>query len=96
MSACRDCANNNTETITFRCEAVRAGAVSLIGDFNGWDPAVHPMRREAGGSWSLQLPLAAGKYHYQFLIDGKPVLDPHAMYKKLKDHGQDVSFLAVD
>ena len=40
-----------------------AGAVSIAGDFNNWQPV--PMRRE-GGEWTVRLPLAPGVYHYTF------------------------------
>lgn len=40
-------------------------------------------------------PLAPGRYYYQFLVDGEPVLDPHAMYFTLKDRQEDVSFIAI-
>ena len=40
-----------------------AGAVSIAGDFNNWQPA--PMQRE-GGDWIVRLPLTPGVYHYTF------------------------------
>jgi hypothetical protein len=44
-----------------------AGAVSIAGDFNNWQPA--PMRRE-GSDWVARLPLSAGVYHYAFRTAG--------------------------
>ena len=40
-----------------------AGAVSIAGDFNEWQPT--PMQRE-GGQWIVRLPLKPGVYHYTF------------------------------
>ena len=40
-----------------------AGAVSIAGDFNNWQPA--PMQRE-GSSWIIRLSLMPGVYHYTF------------------------------
>jgi len=40
-----------------------AGAVSIAGDFNNWQPA--PMQRE-GSQWIVRLPLGPGVYHYTF------------------------------
>ena len=40
-----------------------AGAISIAGDFNNWQPA--PMQRE-GGNWIIRLPLMPGVYHYTF------------------------------
>lgn len=40
-----------------------AGAVSIAGDFNNWQPS--PMARE-GDEWVVRLALAPGVYHYAF------------------------------
>ena len=40
-----------------------AGAVSIAGDFNNWQPA--PMQRE-GSNWIIRLSLMPGVYHYTF------------------------------
>jgi 1,4-alpha-glucan branching enzyme len=53
------------------------------------------MRRQADGSWRLQVPIAQGRHYYQFLVDGEPVLDPHAMYLTLEEPHKKVSFIAV-
>ena len=49
--------------VTLRVEDAPQGAVSIAGDFNGWQPV--PMQRE-GTEWVVRLPLAAGAYHYAF------------------------------
>lgn len=54
----------------FRCHAPGAGQVSLVGDFNGWDPAANPLEREGGGWWRTELRLSAGTYQYAYLVDG--------------------------
>jgi len=50
----------------------------MVGDFNGWQPGAHPMRRHPDGSWSIALRFGHGQHHYQYLVDGQPVLDPTA------------------
>jgi hypothetical protein len=60
---------------------VAAGArqVSIVGDFNGWDPAASPLRRLADGrTWIAELPLAPGRYTYSFYVDGTLAADPTA------------------
>ena len=53
----------------FAVWAPNATAVSVIGDFNGWQPGAHPLRRlpNTGGVWSAVIPgVARGalyKYH---------------------------------
>lgn len=53
----------------------KAKKVSLIGDFNGWIP--QPMKKVDNKRWELVLEIPEGKYHYNFLVDGKPILDPN-------------------
>ncbi len=49
--------------------APRANSVSLVGDFNDWDPRRAPMRT-ANGIWATVVPLAPGRYRYAFLVNG--------------------------
>ena len=44
---------------TIREWAPAARAVSLIGDFNGWDRAAQPLEKLSNGFWQLKLPEAA-------------------------------------
>lgn len=71
-------AGKTVKPINFYCDAPDAHSVTLIGDFNSWDPASHPMQRRPDGWWFLQLPLAHGYHQYLFIVDGTPTLDPHA------------------
>jgi len=84
-----------TEMVSFCYDAPHAQTVHLIGDFNAWNHTSHPMRRQPDGSWFVQLPLRCGRHHYQFLVDGEPVLDPHAMYLPMGPRHECVSFIAV-
>jgi 1,4-alpha-glucan branching enzyme len=53
----------------FAVWAPNAQAVSLIGDFNGWDPRRHPMRSAGdSGIWTLQVPEARPGSVYKFHI----------------------------
>ena len=48
-----------------------AGAVSVVGDFNGWDPLAHPLRRRANGTRSAAVTVPAGTtLHFRYLADG--------------------------
>lgn len=57
-----------------------ARAVSLVGDFNGWDAGVTPMVRDRSGrTWSARIPLEPGRHEYAFVVDGQRwVVDPLA------------------
>ena len=46
--------------------------VSLVGDFNGWDPAATPLKRHKDGVYSVTLDLpGGGAYQFRYLIDGE-------------------------
>lgn len=66
--------------IRFELEAPGAAGVSLVGDFNDWDPAATPMgRRDAHDTWSVSLPVSRGRHVYGFVVDGRRWLpDPAA------------------
>jgi 1,4-alpha-glucan branching enzyme len=67
--------NRKTCKVTFLLpkEAVLgAKTVHLVGEFNGWDTDVAPMRKMKNGSFQLALTLAAGRsYQFRYLIDGR-------------------------
>jgi 1,4-alpha-glucan branching enzyme len=64
--------------VFFTCDAREAKSVSLVGDFNDWQPDATPMQKMPDGCWTVRLELRHGSYRYLFLVDGKPMLDPRA------------------
>jgi 1,4-alpha-glucan branching enzyme len=95
LSPDRYSAKKMAKPISFICVAPGAKQVCLTGDFNDWDPAAHPMKRQPDGAWLLQVPLNHGHHHYRFLVDGKSVLDPHAQGIARDHQGEKVSLIAV-
>jgi 1,4-alpha-glucan branching enzyme len=81
--------------VDFFCHAPQARNVSLIGDFNNWEPNTHPMNRMPDGGWVVRLELPHGHHQYQFLVDGKPTLDPNAMGKVHNERNETVSLIAI-
>lgn len=63
---------NGTVRVTFALPADEPpGAVSVVGDFNGWDPFAHPLRRRANGTRSAAVTVKAGStLHFRYLADG--------------------------
>jgi 1,4-alpha-glucan branching enzyme len=86
---------NTTKPVNFYCTAPTAASVVLVGDFNKWDATSHPMQRQVDGGWFLQVQLTHGHLRYRFLVDGKPVLDPHAMGIARDERNEQVSLIAV-
>ena len=67
-------------TVQFVIVAPTATEVSLVGDFNDWNPTATPMELVAENRvWSVTVPLSAGRYRYAFLVNGDTWLsDPSA------------------
>jgi hypothetical protein len=64
--------------VKFVFVAPAASKVALVGDFNEWNPEATQMRRD-GGTWSITVPLRAGRHLYSFVVDGTDWLpDPSA------------------
>jgi 1,4-alpha-glucan branching enzyme len=81
--------------VNFICNAPQAHSVSLVGDFNGWNPAAHPMRQMPDRAWLLNVELPHGHHRYAFLVDGQLVLDPRAQGITRNDKGERVSMVPV-
>ena len=62
--------------VTFSLEAAEAQEASLMGDFNNWNPKMHPMKNDGNGIWSKTVMLYPGEYEYKFLVDGDWKEDP--------------------
>ncbi len=88
-------AKKTVKPVNFVCRAPEARQVVLAGDFNSWDPSSHPMQRQSDGAWVVQVPLHHGHHRYQFLVDGKPALDPMANGVARDAKGEKVSLLSV-
>lgn len=57
--------------VQFMLVAPEAKSVSVVGDFNDWNPGATPLR-EAGdaGVWTITVPLTPGRHQYVFMVDG--------------------------
>lgn len=81
--------------VSFICSATKAKSVSVIGDFNEWNPEANRMKRHPDGSWQSSFPVPSGHHRYQFLIDGVPHLDPQAAGVVKIDGNAKASLLSV-
>jgi 1,4-alpha-glucan branching enzyme len=61
---------DGVEGVAFVVLAPNARRVSVVGDFNYWNPRRHPMRVRGNGYWELFIPRAKGGDHYKFDIIG--------------------------
>lgn len=82
--------------VTFSVVAPNAASVSIVGDFNRWDPRALPMRRSADGrTWQVEVRLPLGLYAYAFMIDGRLAPDPAAPHAAADDFGTPNSMVVV-
>jgi 1,4-alpha-glucan branching enzyme len=65
-----------TKKIRFSLEAVEAKKVSLVGEFNNWNPDADPMQRDENGIWTKAKMLSPGNLEYKFFVDGEWIQDP--------------------
>ena|ERR1043166_1516144 len=84
-----------TKPVHFYCEAPKARTVSLVGDFNSWDPTADAMAPRIDGWWFVEVALTHGHHQYRFLVDGEARLDPRATGLTYDEEGEKVSVVAV-
>ena len=87
----------DTRPVHLRLAAPASSRVTVVGDFNDWDPAGTPLRLTGDhGIWTVELRLKPGRYHYAFLIDGRRWEgDPSEARAPESDFGAPVSVLTV-
>lgn len=84
------------QQVRFSLVAPSAVRVTLVGDFNSWNPAGLPMRRSASGdTWEVEVGLAPGRYTYAFVVDGHLARDPAAAETAHDDFGAPNSVVLV-
>lgn len=71
---------DTVKLVQFVLVAPAASSVSVVGDFNDWDPTATPLREAAdAGVWTVTVPLAEGRHQYVFMVNGsKWTPDPAA------------------
>lgn len=81
----------------FVLRSAAARSVSVVGDFNGWNPRGARLTRSSGGDlWSITIPIAPGRHTYGFMVDDSEfTLDPRAPKTRDPDLGVDGSVVIV-
>ncbi|MEO8139834.1 MAG: isoamylase early set domain-containing protein [Gemmatimonadota bacterium] len=81
--------------VRFALQAPASAQVTLIGDFNDWDPHQIPLHARAG-EWSATVRLRPGRYRYSFVVDGSRwVADPQRAATTDDDFGTPTSVITV-
>jgi serine protease AprX len=86
------------ERLVFLYHDDQAESVSLVGDFNSWNTALTPLRKDDSGLWVAEVEAPkAGKYQYKFIVDGSRWLeDPSNGMKVPDNYGGMNSLLAIN
>lgn len=62
---------DTVQLVQFMLVAPNAQTVSVVGDFNDWNPAATPLREASdAGVWTITVPLPAGRHQYVFMVNG--------------------------
>jgi hypothetical protein len=88
-------AERGPRTIEFVLRTAADSAVTLVGDFNDWNPRATPLHPGAGGVWTVTVPLHPGRYRYTFIVDGSWRRDPAAPRALEDDFGTPTSVITV-
>lgn len=81
----------STTRITFVLSLDDApGPSSVVGDFNGWDPLAHPLKKRSNGTRSVSVEVAnGGEYHFKYLDEhGTWFCDPAADEVIVNEYGE--------
>ena len=82
--------------INFTCTESGAKQVTLVGDFNDWDPTATPMKRQPDGCWRVQIHVGTmGIIITNFWWMASRLLDPHAQGVARNEKDEKVSLIAV-
>lgn len=85
------------QIVRFVLQAPGAQRVSLVGEFNDWDPTATPLRPAAAdGSWIVEVQMVPGRHQYAFIIDGSRwAVDPDAPTDRVDDFGAPNSVITI-
>lgn len=84
------------QLVRFRLAGAHATRVTIAGTFNGWSVSATPLRQIDPTTWVVDVPLRAGRYAYQFVLDNRKwVPDPHAPRDAVEDFGTSNSVVTV-
>lgn len=61
--------------VTFRHPGPAVGPISVVGSFNHWNSATHPLAYQ-DGEWRVTLFLPPGTYPYAFVVGDRLIQDP--------------------
>ena len=95
IGVARFAVRGNSDRVRFSISAPAAARVSLVGDFDGWNPDALPMRRAGVDTWTVDVRLEPGRHVFAFSVDGGLRSDPAAPRAVEDDFGVPSSVIVV-
>jgi 1,4-alpha-glucan branching enzyme len=95
MSAIKSERKPKKRKVTFSLTSPGAKEVILMGDFNQWNPKIHPMKKNKNGVWEKVTFLLPGTYEYRFMVDGQWENDPKNNQTRINQFGTKNNFIDV-
>ena len=80
---------------TFVYRGTPGTRVSLVGDFNGWDPFAELMNEQTPGEFTATVEVRPGRHYYAFFAGGRKVLDEANSETGVDPDGRRVSSFTV-
>ncbi len=77
--------------VEFAIYLPRVRSLTLVGNFNNWDPEHDPMLPDKNGVFRKTLRLKPGEYLYQYIADGKWIRDKFNHETRLDPQTQELS-----
>lgn len=81
--------------VEFRLYRPEATFVSLVGDFNHWNPEDDLLAKGPNGIWRLKKKLFRGVYRYKFIVDGEWTPDVYNRRSASDDTGEVCSLIEI-
>ena len=81
MLKCNSSRQGDVVKVTFALASSDVSApVSVVGEFNGWDPYAHPLKKRSNGTLSAIVDVASGQtWRFKYLgVNGNWFCDPDA------------------
>ena len=82
--------------IEFRIYRPKAKFISVIGDFNHWNPENDLLKKGDDGIWRLRKRIPTGMYRYRYIIDGAWQPDIYNPLSGSDDTGEICSILKIE
>lgn len=82
--------------VEFRVYSPKASFVSVVGDFNRWNPENDLLKKGKDGIWRIKKRLSPGSYRYKFVIDGEWTNDIYNSMSASDDTGSTCSMIKIN